>query len=105
MFLKVVSIGLDRHDLHGSVISFELSFSGLFVLFCFISCVLQISRQLCTCLKTKVRPIGSLYFPDVTLKDNLENKTKLIVFQSYVGKIRDPIGRTLVFIQVGWHVF
>ena len=41
-----------------------------------ISCVLQISRQLCTCMKTKVRPIGSLYFPDVTLKDNLGNKTK-----------------------------
>ena len=42
----------------------------------FISCVLQISRQLCTCMKTKVRPIGSLYFPVVTLKDNLGNKTK-----------------------------
>ena len=86
--MKVVSMGLDRHDLHGSVISFELSFSDLFVLFCFISCVLQISRQLFTCLKTKVRPIGSLYFPDVTLKDNLGNKTKLIIFQSYVGKIK-----------------
>ena len=85
-------MGLDRHDLHGSVISFELSFSDLFVLFCFISCVLQISRQLYTCLKTKVRPIRSLYFPDVTLKDNLGNKTKLIIFQSYVR-------RTLVFIQ------
>ena len=36
----------------------------------FISCVLQIPRQLRTCMKTKVRPIGSLYFPDVTLKDN-----------------------------------
>ena len=36
MFLKVVSMGLDRHDLHGSAISFELSFSDLFVLFCFV---------------------------------------------------------------------
>ena len=27
-------------------------------------------------MKTKVRPIESLYFPDVTLKDNLGNKTK-----------------------------
>ena len=26
-------MGLDRHDLHGSAISFELSFSDLFVLF------------------------------------------------------------------------
>ena len=31
-------MGLDRHDLHGSVTSFELSFSDLFVLFYF-SCV------------------------------------------------------------------
>ena len=37
VFLKVVSMGLDRHDLHGSAISFELSFSDLFVLFCFVS--------------------------------------------------------------------
>ena len=29
-------MGLDRHDLHGSAISFELSFSDLFVLFCFV---------------------------------------------------------------------
>ena len=27
-------------------------------------------------MKTTVSPIGSLYLPDVTLKDNLENKTK-----------------------------
>ena len=47
-----------------------------------ISCVLQISRQLCTCMKTKVRRIGSLYFPDVTLKDNLGNKTKKIANKS-----------------------
>ena len=33
--MKVVSMGLDRHDLHGSGISFELSFSDLLVLFCF----------------------------------------------------------------------
>ena len=30
-------MGLDRHDLHGGAISFELSFSDLFVLFCFVS--------------------------------------------------------------------
>ena len=35
--MKVVSMGLDGHDLHGSAISFELSFSDLFVLFCFVS--------------------------------------------------------------------
>ena len=29
-------MGLDRHDLQGSAISFELSFSDLFVLFCFV---------------------------------------------------------------------
>ena len=34
---------------------------------------LCVSRQLCTYMKTTVRPIGSLYFPDVTLKNNLEN--------------------------------
>ena len=28
-FVKVVSIGLHRHDLHGSAISFELSFLAL----------------------------------------------------------------------------
>ena len=38
-----------------------------------ISCVLQISRQLCTCMKTKVRLTGSLYFPEVTLKDRKQN--------------------------------
>ena len=35
-FVKVVSIGLHRHDLHGGAISFELSFSDLFALFCFV---------------------------------------------------------------------
>ena len=35
-FVKVVSLGLDRHDLHGNAISFEFSFSDLFVLFCFV---------------------------------------------------------------------
>ena len=30
-------MGLDRHDLQGSAISFELSFSDLFVLICFVS--------------------------------------------------------------------
>ena len=29
-------MGLDRHDLHGNAISFEFSFSDLFVLFCFV---------------------------------------------------------------------
>ena len=29
-------MGLDRHDLHGSAISFELNFSDLFVLFYFV---------------------------------------------------------------------
>ena len=29
--------GFGRHDLQGSAISFELSFSDLFVLFCFVS--------------------------------------------------------------------
>ena len=37
VFLKIVSMGLARHDLHGSAISFELSFSDLFVSFCFVS--------------------------------------------------------------------
>ena len=35
--MKVVSMGLGRLDLHGSAISFELSFSDLFVFFCFVS--------------------------------------------------------------------
>ena len=83
-------MGLDRHDLHGSVISFELSFSDLFVLFCFISCVLQISRQLCTCLKTKVRPIGSLYFPDVTLKDNL-GRGKSLQTKKEIQRLFQPV--------------
>ena len=39
--MKVVSMGLDRHDLHGSGISFELSFSDLLVLFCFFLIILQ----------------------------------------------------------------
>ena len=37
---------------------------------------LCVARQISTYMKTTVRPIGSLYLPDVTLKDNLENKTK-----------------------------
>ena len=37
---------------------------------------LCVARQISTYMKTTVRPIGSLYLPDLTLKDNLENKTK-----------------------------
>ena len=74
-------MGLDRHDLHGSAISFEPSFSDLFVLFANFKTAMYLYEN-------QSPPDLSLYFPDVTLKDNLENKTKLIIFQSYVGKIK-----------------
>ena len=45
VFLKVVSMGLDRHDLHGSAIFFELSFSDLFVLFCFLNYPSKLRRE------------------------------------------------------------
>ena len=45
VFMKVVSMGLDRHDLHGSAISFELSFSHLFVLFCFLNYPSKLRRE------------------------------------------------------------
>ena len=38
-------MGLDRHDLHGSAISFELSFSDLFVLFCFQNYPSKLRRE------------------------------------------------------------
>ena len=38
-------MGLDRHDLHGSAISFELSFSDLFLLFCFLNYPSKLSRE------------------------------------------------------------
>ena len=38
-------MGLDRHDLQGSAISFELSFSDLFVLFCFLNYPSKLRRE------------------------------------------------------------
>ena len=38
-------MGLDRHDLHGGAISFELSFSDLFLLFCFLNYPSKLSRE------------------------------------------------------------
>ena len=49
-------MGLARHDLHGSVISFELSFSDLFDLFRFVSYPSKLRRE------NKETRSGALWF-------------------------------------------
>ena len=79
VFMKVVSMGLDRHDLHGSAISFELSFSDLFLLFCFLNYPSKLSRE-----DKEIRS-GGLWFSYkyLSVLQHTRNERNLFLERSY----------------------